>query len=263
MVPGLICLTLVLESSLSPGAALAVRARTMPEIERGRVLATLEADERARFFQALTVEDLVVLGRKGLSRLGVYQARVTREERVGNRMHGPDQVEVTVRESPRAVRLDFVAGPHKGRRALYDAKTRPREMLARESGALGLFSMWLSIDSRLVHRDTRHDITDVGFGAMIDAMHAEHAKAAALGGYARTDEGFDARGLYCLLFTAPADARGLYAHRLRYCVEGEQLLPMRIEVFDERGRREYVEYHDLRVRQPLGDAYFTAQAAGL
>jgi hypothetical protein len=263
MVSGLLCLTLMLETPLSPGEALAARARAMPEHERIQVLATLPSSERTRFFEALSMDDLVALGRKGLARLGVYQARVTRVERVGNRLHGPDQVEVTVRESPRAVRLDFVAGPHKGRRALYDVRTRPREMLARESGALGLFSMWLSIDGSLAHRDTRHDITEVGFGAMIEAMHDEQVKASAQGGYTRTDEGFDPRGLYCILLTAQSDARGLYARKLRYCVEGAQLLPMRIEVFDDHGRREYVEYHDVRVRQPFGDAYFTAQAAGL
>jgi hypothetical protein len=247
----------------SPGEALAMQAHGLPERERSRALEALSLAERARFFQALLVTDLVALGRKSLSGLGIYQARVTREERVGDRVHGPDQVEVTVREKPLAVRLDFVDGPHKGRRALYDAKARPKEMLARESGVLGMFSVWLPVNSGLVRRDTNHTITEIGFGAMIETMQAEQAKAAAAGGYARTDEGFDARGLYCMLFTAPSGAHGLYAHKLRYCVEGARVLPMRIEVFDDRGRREYVEYHDLRPHQPLGDACFTAQAAGL
>jgi hypothetical protein len=247
----------------SPGEALAMRAHGLAERERSRALEALPLAERARFFQALLVTDLVALGRQGLSGLGIYQARLTREERVGDRVHGPDQVEVTVREKPLAVRLDFVAGPHKGRRALYDSKARPKEMLARESGVLGMFSVWLPVDSGLARRDTNHTITEIGFGAMIETMQAEQAKAAAAGGYTRTDEGFDARGLYCMLFTAPSGAHGLYAHKLRYCVEGVRVLPMRIEVFDTRGRREFVEYHDLRPHQPLGDACFSAQAAGL
>jgi hypothetical protein len=256
------CIAFALQGSLSsPGETRATRAQRWPE--RGRALAVHSAAERERILQSLALADLLALGRKNLAGLGIYKARVTREERVEDRLYGPDWVEVTVREEPRAVRLDFVAGARKGRRALYDARSRPREMLARESGVLGLFSMWLPIDSPLAHRDTNHDITEVGFGAMIDIMQAEQTKAATAGGYARADEGFDARGLYCMLLTAPPGARGLSARKLRYCVEETSFLPMRVEVFDERGRREYVEYHDLRVRQPLGDDYFTAKAAGL
>ena len=250
-------------SSPSSGRALAARALLLSDTDRVRALAALPPPEREQFFRSLSVADLVAIGRKSLSSLGIYQARVTREERVGGRLHGPDSVEVIVRESPRAVRLDFVSGTHKGRRALYNAALRPKEMLARESGVFGLVSLWLSLDNRLARRYTNHNITEVGFGAMIDSMQADQAKAAEVGGYQRLDEGFDARGLYCMLFTAPPGANGLYARRLRYCVDGARGLPMRIEVFDDNGRREYVEYHDLRVRQALGDADFTPGAAGL
>ena len=247
----------------SPGQALAARALHMSGAERARALSSLPLAERDAFYHSLSVADLLALGRKSLPGLGVYQARVTRVERVEDRVHGPDTVEVTVRESPRAVRLEFVAGTHKGRRALYNAELRPKEMLARESGVLGFVSMWLALDSRLTHRYSNHNITEVGFGAMMDTMQVEQARAAPAGGYGRIDEGFDARGLFCMFFTAPSGARGLYAQRLRYCVEGGLGLPMKIEVFDDSGRREYVEYENLRVRQSLGDDFFTPTAAGL
>jgi hypothetical protein len=252
-----------LDASVSPGQALAGRALHMPEGERMRALAALPLAEKEAFFRSLSVAVFVALGRRSLDRLGVYQARVTRVERVADRVQGPDTVEVTVRERPRAVLLEFVTGIHKGRRALYNADLRPTEMLARESGLLGLVSVWLALDSRLTHRYSNHNITEVGFGAMIDTMHGEHARAAAAGGYDRHDEGFDARGLYCMVFTAPASAKGLYARRLRYCVEGELGLPMKIEVFDDKGRREYVEYENLRVRQLVSADFFTPGAAGL
>jgi len=249
--------------ALSPGQALAAHALAMPTSERARALAALSNAERAEFFRSLGSGEIVALGRQTLGSLGVYQARVTREERVRGRLHGPDVVEVTVREKPRAVLLDFVAGAHKGRRALYNAELRAREMLAREAGVLGLFSMWLALESSLAHRDTNHSITDVGFGAMMDAMQAEQAKASALGGFNRNDEGFDARGLFCMLFTAPTGAKGLYAAQLRYCVDGKLGLPMKIEVFDEHGRREYVEYHNLQVRLSVREDFFTPADAGL
>ena len=264
----LILLALVLDvparaESLSPGQALAARALALSEPERARALAALSVAERELFFRSLSVAEVVALGRQSLGSLGVYQARVTREERVHGHLYGPDVVEVTVREKPRAVRLVFVAGEHKGRRALYNAELRSNEMLARESGVLGLFSMWLSLDSSLVHRYSNHGITEVGFGAMIDVMQAEQDKAASAGGYRRSDEGFDGRGLFCMFYTAPPGAKGLYATRLRYCVEGKLGLPMKIEVFDDKGRREYVEYENLQPRLTVGEAFFTPGAAGL
>jgi hypothetical protein len=136
-------------------------------------------------------------------------------------------------------------------------------MLARESGLLGIFTMWLSLDSSLVRRYTNHTIAEVGFGAMMDIVQAEQEKAASAGGYRRSDEGLDGRGLYCMFFEAPAGAKGLYATRLRYCVDGKLGLPMKIEVFDDKGRREYVEYHDLQARLPVNEEFFTPQGAGL
>jgi hypothetical protein len=250
-------------ASPSPGQALAARAFHMADVERVHALAALPRPEREAFFRSLTVAEIVALGRKSLNWLGIYQARVTRVERVQDRLHGPDTVEVTVREHPLAVRLEFVTGTHKGRRALYNAELRPAEMLARESGVLGLVSVWLALDSRLTRRFSNHNITEVGFGAMMDTVQVEQARAAAVGGYGRTDEGFDAHGLFCMFFTAPSAAKGLYTRRLRYCVEGGLGLPMKIEVFDDNGRREYVEYENLRVRQALRDDFFTPKAAGL
>jgi Protein of unknown function (DUF1571) len=244
----------------SPGRSLAARALAMSEPERS--LSGLPASEREAFFRSLSIAEIIALGRQSLGGLGVYQARVTREERVRGRLQGPDVVEVTVRERPRAVVLAFVAGEHKGRRALYNADFRPREMLARESGILGLFSMWLSLDGSLARRHTNHTIAEVGFGAMMDIVQAEQSKAASAGGYLRSDEGFDRRGLFCMIFAAPAGVKGLYASRLRYCVEGKLGLPMKIEVFDDKGRREYVEFEDLRTRLPVGEEFFTPEGAG-
>ena len=248
---------------LSPGQALAARALAMSESERVRLLSALPVSEREVFFRSLSVADIVALGRQSLGSLGVYRAQVTREERVHGHLYGPDVVEVTVREKPRAVVLAFVAGEHKGRRAFYSVDFRPREMLARESGVLGIFSVWLSLDSSLARRYTNHKITEVGFGAMIDVMQADQEKAAAAGGYRRSDEGFDGRGLYCMSFIAPAEAKDLYATRLRYCADGKLALPMKIEVFDDKGRSEYVEYQNLQTRLVPGKEFFTPKGAGL
>jgi hypothetical protein len=247
----------------SPGRVLAAHSLAMSETERVRSWGALPASEREAFFRSLSVAELVALGRQSLGELGIYQARVIREERVQGRLLGPDVVEVTVREKPRAVVLAFVEGEHKGRRALYNALLRPNKMLAREAGLLGIFTMWLSLDGSLSRRYTNHTIAEVGFGAMIDVMQADQEKASAAGGYRRSDEGVDGRGLFGMFFDAPAGAKGLYATRLRYCIDGKLGLPMKIEVFDDKGRREFVEYHDLRSRLMVGKEFFTPEGAGM
>ena len=98
---------------------------------------------------------------------------------------------------------------------------------------------------------------------MIDVMQSDQDKAVAAGGFRRSDEGFDARGLYCMFFTAPAGAKDLYATRLRYCIDDKLALPMKIEVFDDKGRNEYVEYQNLQAHLVPGKELFTPKGAGL
>jgi hypothetical protein len=66
-----------------------------------------------------------------------------------------------------------------------------------------------------------------------------------------------------MFFVAPAGAKGLYATRLRYCVDGMLALPMKIEVFDDKGRSEYVEFENLQTRLTPAKEFFTPKGAGL
>jgi hypothetical protein len=246
----------------SPGAALAAHVLQLSDSQRVQALAALPRGEQVAFYQHMTQADFLALGRKALAGFGVYRARVSKDERVKGQMRGSDLVDITVREDPMAVLLDFVGGPHPGRRAPFNVQLRPRQMLARESGVLGFTSIWLSTDSWLARRDTHHPITDVGFGAMMDIMAKDMAKARAAGGYQRQDEGFGAHGRYCILFTAPAGARGVYAERLRFCVDAALGVPMLIEVYDALGLREHLDYRDLQLHLDP-DSLFEPAHAGL
>ena len=46
-------------------------------------------------------------------------------------------------------------------------------------------------------------------------------------------------------------------------MDGKLALPMKIEVFDDKGRREYVEYQNLQSRLTVGVDAFTPVGAGL
>jgi hypothetical protein len=246
----------------SPGAELASRILRLSDSQRVHALAELPRAELLVFYQHMTQADLLALGRKALAGFGVYRARASKDERVDGHTRGPDVIDTIVREEPRAVLLDFVGGPHKGRRVLYNAELRPRQMLARESGMLGFISVWLSIDSWLARRDTHHRITEVGFGAMLDIMAKDLARVRPAGGYQRQDEGFDAHGRYCIFLSAPPTSQGLSAERLRFCVDAGVGVPLRIEVYDALGLREYLDYRDLQLHLDP-DSLFEPAHAGL
>ncbi|HEY8922792.1 MAG TPA: DUF1571 domain-containing protein, partial [Polyangia bacterium] len=155
-------------------------------------------------------DELVSLGREGVRRLGTYRARLVKQERVAGRVRTPQTLEILVRPDPGAIRLEYLEGPKAGRKVLWTAG-RPRQMLVREAGILGLASVWLDVDGGLAHGDTNHDVTDLGFGPLLDIVERDLRKAAPFGGHRRQDEGFDAAGRYCVTFAAPAGAAGLYA----------------------------------------------------
>ena len=222
-----------------------------------------QAAEPETRFRKATTEDLVALGRRSVAALGSYSARLTKQERVGGKLLAPQVIDVTVRDRPRALRLSFVSGPKNGRRVLYNAELRASEMLVREAGLLGITSVWVGLDSALSRGDTNHRITDIGFGPLLDLVENDLRKGKAAGGHARKDEGLDASGAFCLLFTAPAGVPGLYADRTRLCIDPVLGLPVKIEVLDKTGTVEKYEWARIKANLPLPASFFTPAAAGL
>ena len=229
------------------------------EDELGR-LAALPRDRQAAVLPGIAAGALLSNARARLGEFGVYRARVQKQERVGGRLLEPQVVEATIREHPRALRLHFFAGPSRGRRALYNAALRPAEVLVKEAGLLGLFAVWLPIDSPLTRRDTNHPISNLGFGALLDFLQRDLDAARSAGGHTRHDEGFDPDGTYCIRFTAPPETRNLYAARTRLCLNLGLGVPVKIDVFDRQGLLELFRYEDVRIRQPEDADLFTAGA---
>src|SRR6266404_4465272 len=62
----------------------------------------------AERLSATTPEDLIVLGREGVRRLGTYRARLLKQERVDGKLLPAQTMEVVVQTAPRAQRLDYV-----------------------------------------------------------------------------------------------------------------------------------------------------------
>jgi len=129
-------------------------------------------------------------------------------------------------------------------------------MRVREAGVLGMMSVWIDIDGSLAHRDTNHKVTDLGFGPLLDIIASDLRKAAAYGGHSRHDEGFDAAGDYCMVFTAPAAAKDVYAQQTRLCIDRKLGLPVRVEVNDRAGFLERYHYTQIRSNQKLEPKLF-------
>jgi len=199
--------------------------------------------------------ELLALGREGLRRLGTYRARLMKEERVGGKVLPAQTLELLSQPRPRALRLEYIEGPAAGRKVIW-TENRPKELLVREGGLLGVMSVWLDVEGRLAHRDTNHQVFELGFAPLLDIIARDLDKATAQGGHQRHDEGFDAAGDYCMTFTAPPGAAGLYAQRTRLCIDPKLAVPVEVEVSDQKGFLERYRYTHIRANQKVDRRLF-------
>jgi len=129
---------------------------------------------------AVSVESLVKEARARVDGMSSYQVHLNRQERVGAKLLPVEDVLLSVRRDPKAVRLEWPEGSHKGREVIYSAS---------ENGGLMQVNMADSVvpvprlslppDSPLVMSNSRHPITEAGFDTIVHNMEAaiqlEHA----------------------------------------------------------------------------------------
>jgi hypothetical protein len=242
-------------ASLVTLLALAAGAAEEPPAARLDALAALPQPVLEQRLAATSPEELIVLGREGVRRLGTYRARLLKQERVSGKLLPAQTLEVIIQSSPRAQRLDYVEGPKAGRHVIWTQK-RPTEMLVREAGILGIASLWIDLSGSLAHGDSNHNVTELGFGPLLDLVSSDLTKAGAQGGLARKNQGFDRSGCFWMEYTAPPEAKGLYAQRTRLCVDARLGLPVKIEVHDTKGFLERYEYTNIRPNQKVEPSLF-------
>ena len=115
---------------------------------------------------APTVESLLADARGRLAAMASYQVHLTRQERIGEALQPAEDVDLSIRREPRAVRLEWSDGPHKGREVLYAAGgpmhiNDPHGLMPR---------LTLAPDSPLVMRSSRHPITEAGFDSLLTGL---------------------------------------------------------------------------------------------
>jgi hypothetical protein len=99
--------------------------------------------------------------------------KVSRVERVGGQLQPQEEIALSVRSEPKAVRLEWSEGANKGREVIYSSLLDPR-MLYVHSGnsAIPLPSIKIAIDSPLVMKNSRHSITEAGLDTIVSNLRA-------------------------------------------------------------------------------------------
>lgn len=231
--------------------------------ERRRVLSTLSREELGGLFVAPLPPSLVAMCKAGLAELGTYAVRLQKTERVEDGALERQDIDLTVRPSPLAIRGDFGEGPARGRKLLYNQELQAGAIRVREPGFFGIFGgIWLDLDSSTMRKQSSRPVTDLGFA--VPVAHVAHDFAlASTAKDIRTDiEGLDAANRLCLRIRSPRGAQ-LFADHMRICFDLGLGLPVVIESYGASGLAESFVFSNVKPRVKVDSAFFTLEGAGL
>jgi hypothetical protein len=122
--------------------------------------------------QGPTLESLLAESRRRLDALTSYQVKMNRQEAVGGTLNAPEDVTLSVKRNPKAVRLEWPDGPHKGREVIYAADANDGKMHVKMGDSLlaAMPRVAMAPDSPLALRNSRHPITEAGFDTILQRM---------------------------------------------------------------------------------------------
>ncbi len=213
---------------------------------------------------AWAAEDLasLVLGMEAAyARVRDYTARFARQERVGGVLRPREELFLKF-QRPGRIYLRWVAGPPRGREILFVKGRDDDRVLVHEPGVLsGFFTLVMAPDSPRVLRQSRHPITDVGLGRLIELLVGTARRALQRGELMLLDRGLteeSGRRERRLEGVLPRDpGKGYCCYRVLVSVDLEWGLPVAATIFDwdDRMVADYA-YRDLRLNPGLQDIDF-------
>ena len=124
------------------------------------------ADKPANASDAVKIHGLIVSARTRLSQFTSYQARLKRQERVGANLQPAEEVLLSIRREPIAVRLEWPTGTNKGREVLYSPVETAGKLQIYQPASL-MPRMTLNPESPLVLKNSRHPISEAGFDKLL------------------------------------------------------------------------------------------------
>ncbi len=124
-----------------------------------------------------------------LEALKSYQVKMVRRERVGGVVQPEEDIVLSIRRKPRAVRLEWTGGSSKGREVIFSPTLDEKIIYVHQPAtAVVVPSLKIAVDSPLVMKNSRHSIADAGFDTILENMRkSKPAREAGKSGTARLD----------------------------------------------------------------------------
>ncbi len=117
---------------------------------------------------------ILVSTRKALDALVSYQVAASHQERVGPILNPAEDVVMSIRRKPKAIRLEWPDGPNKGREVIYAADRGNGQMHVRMPNPL-MPRISMAPDGPLAVRSSRHPITEAGYDTIVEGMEKAFA----------------------------------------------------------------------------------------
>lgn len=185
-----------------------------------------------------------------------YTARFTRQERVAGTLREREEALLKF-QRPGRIYLRWLTGRSKEREILFVKGRDENKVLVHQPGALSrFFTLVLAPDSPRVLRESRHPVTDVGLGRLVELLVENAGRALRQGELTLLDRGVTEefgrrqRRIEAVLPREPA--KGYYCYRVLVSVDLEWGLPVAATIFgwDDRIVADYL-YRDLRLNPGL------------
>jgi hypothetical protein len=197
------------------------------------------------------------------ARVERYTARFVRQEMIDGTLR-PREEALLKFQRPGLLYLRWVAGPPAGREILFVPGRHDNRMLVREPGLLtSLATIVMAPDSPRVLEESRHPVTDIGVGRLVELILDNARRAATAGELLVRDLGAvtepDGPGRRIEVVLPRRPERGYYCHRLDLIVAAGTGLPVRATVYDwdDRMVADYT-YLDFMANPPLTALDFDA-----
>jgi outer membrane lipoprotein-sorting protein len=214
-------------------------------------------------FGATEAELIRLLDRADRELAGVtdYTAVMVSQERIGEVLQPVERVQVKF-QRPFRVYMRWIDGPSKGREGLYVAGAHNGKFLVYEpKGIQRLFTTALDPADKRVMEKSRHPVTDMGIGRLLEIIQENTGRATRQGVLRVVDRGpgeIGGRRVRQVEGVLPQDpGAGYYAYRVMLAFDEDHSLPIRIVAHDWQNRLvEDYTYVDLRLNPGLNGKDF-------
>ncbi len=203
---------------------------------------------------------LLVTGKQALAQFGAYTATFIKQERIKGKLQKPETIRLKYREEPRAFYMEWVAGPYKGRKVLYnEAVIGAARIRVREAGLLGVKAVTIGVNNPVAKRGSAHVATELGLKHLVFLMERDYHKGMESGQLVRLNHGIedlDGSPIFKLESQMP-DGQGFYCMRMVHYSDYLRGFEVKCEMFDFADQLlESFYYKELNLNPGLSDADF-------